>query len=143
MFIYLYLGFVTALGLALTIFGIHVTAKMYGKHSVEVEAECIGVKVGDETIGISPRYRKHYFDVKKPVYRYWYRGKEYIGSPTLTSNRPGYSPKAGPCKIRINPDRPESIYSSERKFVSAILISIGISFMVLPWLSLLVLPHLI
>ncbi|MDO4619336.1 MAG: hypothetical protein Q4B09_01830 [Lachnospiraceae bacterium] len=64
-------------------------------------------------------------DTKRPVYKYWYNGQYYTSAPMLRSNRKGYRPEYGKCRIRINPDHPEKVYSSERKYAAIILILIG------------------
>ena len=122
----LLLGLFVLFGIAFIGIGIWVMVRMYGKHSVEVDAECVDISVTTETTGVRPADYTHYMNVKRPVYRYWYDGKQYEGMPFLSSNRPGYRPTLGPCKIRINPDFPQKIYSSERKFVAALFIGIGL-----------------
>lgn len=86
----LLLGFFVLFGIAFIGVGIWVMVRMYGKHSVEVDAECVDISVTTETTGVRPADYTHYMNVKRPVYRYWYDGKQYEGMPFLSSNRPGY-----------------------------------------------------
>lgn len=116
-------------GVIMVIAGILTITRLYGNRSVEVDAECIGITVRDMQMGLTPGERTTYHNTKRPRYRYFYEGKEYISSPLLSSNRPGYRPETGYCKIRINPSKPEKVYSSERKFAGIILISIGSSWL--------------
>ena len=111
------------LGIGLIGLGIWILAKMYGRHSVEVDAECVDISSKTVYWGIWPH--RHHLNTKVPTYHYWYSGKEYIGQSTLRSGRSGYRPKLGPCKIRINTEHPERIYSTERKAAAAILILVG------------------
>lgn len=120
---------IIGLGVMLILLGIWLVARMYGRHSVEVDAECIDISSKTVSCGIQPR--TYYLNAKAPVYRYWFRGAAYLGQPLLRSNRPGYRPKLGPCKIRINPKHPEKVYSTERKYAAGILIGIGVFYLVL------------
>ncbi len=113
------------LGIFLIGLGIWIQARAYGRHSVEVDAECVEVEESDYKTSADPADYTYMKDAKRPVYRYWYQGQYYTSAPMLRSNRPGYHPQLGACKIRINPDHPERVYSSERKFASIILIGIG------------------
>ncbi len=115
----------TVLGIFLIGLGIGIQRRAYGKHSVEVEAECIEVMREDYKTGVSTSDSTYLHNAALPVYRYWYNGQYYTSSPLLRSNRRGYRPQLGKCMIRINPDHPERVYSSERKFAAAILIFIG------------------
>lgn len=119
------------LGVALVVAGIWIIARMYGKHAVEVEAECVDVAVGTLEMGSSPGEKTCFWKVKRPHYRYYYEGTVYCSQPLLQSNRPGYHPQKGPCTIRINPDHPERVYSSERKFAGGILIVIGSGYLLM------------
>ena len=125
-------------GIILVLFGIWFVARMYGRHSIEVDAECIDIS--SETTGYGVFPRTYYLNAKAPVYRYWFRGTAYIGQPLLRSNRPGYRPKLGPCKILINPKHPERVYSSERKHVAGIMIGIGLLYLVLVVVAVWILP---
>lgn len=123
-------------GTILIIAGILTISRLYGKRSVEVDAECLGVNIKDVHMGIGAGYEHTvYHNTKNPVYRYYYNGKEYISSPLLSSNRPGYHPETGYCKIRINPNKPQKVYSSERKFAGAILIIVGAGWLLIPLLT--------
>lgn len=120
-------------GIILTIAGILIISRLYGKRSVEVDAECLGVNIKDVHMGSSPNDDQTiYHNTQTPVYRYTYQGKQYTSSPLLSSNRPGYHPETGYCKIRINPNKPEKVYSSERKFAGVILMIIGVSWVLVP-----------
>lgn len=120
-------------GILLLTVGILIISRLYGKRSVEVDAECLDVDIHDVHMSsLSTHDHTVYRNTKNPVYRYYYNGKEYTSSPLLRSNRPGYHPQVGHCKIRINPDKPEIVYSSERKFAGAILIIIGASWLCVP-----------
>lgn len=130
-------------GIILLIAGILIISRLHGNRSVEVEAECLGVDIRDIQIGTNPSDRTTYHNAKRPIYRYSYHGQEYVSSPLLSSNRPGYHPKPGFCKIRINPDKPEKVYSSERKFAGTILIIIGISWILVTILVVFLTPHLL
>lgn len=119
-----------ALGLFMLLLGLWILSPLWGFRSVEVEAECVAVQTGTASLGKRPD-KTYYPDSKLPVYRYTYQGETYQSSPLLTSNRRGYKPKEGPCTVRINPMHPERVYSSERKFAAAILLSIGAIWIVL------------
>ncbi len=118
-------------GIFLIGLGIWIQARAYGRHSVEVEAECIEIEESDYKDRTDPQNPVYMRNVKQPVYRYWYQSQYYTSAPVLKSNRPGYRPKLGPCKIRINPDHPERVYSSERKTAAVILIAIGCLYLVM------------
>lgn len=119
-------------GIAFIVVGIWITARMFGKHSVEVKAECIDIIQHNAVHeDIRPGRQTTYVGAKVPVYHYWYKGKEYTSRPTLVSNRPGYHPQLGPCTIRINPAHPEKVYSTERKSITGIFLFIGILYIVL------------
>jgi len=113
-------------GVLLVLLGILIWRKLWGNRSVEVEAECIDVDIHTEAIGTGID-RTYFPNAKRPVYQYYYEGRQYTSSPLLASNRPGYKPAQGYCIIRINPKHPEKIYSPERKFVALILIIIGVA----------------
>ncbi len=121
----------TVIGAFLLWLGIFIIARMYGRHSVEVEAECIEVEVATVRMG-SVGDRSYMPNTKRPVYRYYYEGQQYTSAPLLRSNRPGYRPEPGPCTIRINPAKPHKVYSPERKFAGGILIAIGAVYLILP-----------
>ncbi len=128
---YVLLFVFTAVGVLLIGLGTWIHRRMYGKHSVEVRAECIDVNVEDYQSGFKPEDYTYYKNTNRPVYKYTYDGKEYISQPFLQSNRPGYNPQTGPCTIRINPDHPERVYSTERKYAAMILDGIGIVYLVI------------
>lgn len=132
------LGLFFGIGIILILLGIWFVARMYGRHSIEMDAECIDIS--SETTGYGVFPRTYSLNAKAPVYRYWFRGTAYIGQPLLRSNRPGYRPKLGPCKIRINPKHPERVYSSERKHVAGIMIGIGLLYLVLVVVAVWILP---
>ncbi len=119
------------IGMFLIGLGIWIDRRAYGKHSVEVEAECIHVEHEDYRTGVGVSDSTYLHDAKLPVYRYWYNGQYYTSTPMLRSNRRGYNPQLGKCRIRINPDHPEKVYSSERKFASRILIGIGSGYLIM------------
>lgn len=111
-------------GILLVLLGILIWRRLWGGNSVEVEAECIDLNVHTATLGFSTD-RTYFPNSKRPVYRYYYEGRQYIASPRLSSNRPGYNPELGRCTIRINPKHPQKVYSPERKSAAIILIGIG------------------
>ncbi len=119
------LGLFVLIGLFLIGLGVWIQRRAYGKHSVEVKAECIEVIHEDYKTSIDPTDYTYLRDARRPVYRYWYNGQYYTSAPLLRSNRRGYRPMTGKCRIRIHPDHPERVYSPERKFASGILILIG------------------
>ena len=92
--------------------------------SAEVDAECVDIKTGSQYMGPSTD-RMVMNNLKVPEYRYSYNGQEYTSSPILASNRPGYNPKVGPCKIRIDPQNPEKVFSSELTWVSILFFILG------------------
>lgn len=110
-------------GIVALVLGFRLKRKREGD-SVEVDAECIGIKTGSQNMGPSTN-RMVMNNLKLPEYRYSYGGQEYTSSPILASNRPGYNPKVGPCKIRIDPQNPEKVFSSELKWVSILFFILG------------------
>ncbi len=126
-------------GMMMVLIGILIWRRLWGNNSVEVAAECIDRNAHTAVIGMGMD-RTYYPNAKKPIYRYWYAGKEYISGPLLASNRPGYQPKLGRCTIRINPNHPERVYSPERKFAALILISIGVMWLLAAVLMAVLLP---
>lgn len=132
------IGIFALLGVAIIILGIGLLTQMYGRNSIEVDAECVDVSVRDVTMGALPRTR--YRNTKAPVYRYQFQGREYIGQPILRSNRPGYRPKIGPCRIRIDRRHPEKVFSSERKAVAGLLIGMGVLYIIATAVAVRVLP---
>lgn len=117
----------SSIGILLIIAGIGVLVRMY-RSSAVVDAECIEVRSEAVAVGAFPR--TYYRDAKTPVYRYRYEGREYVGSPFLQSNRPGFHPQLGPCKVRISRKNPEKVFSSERKPVAVLLIGMGILYLI-------------
>lgn len=116
------------LGAGLIIGGFYMTRVLHGHGSVEVEARCIYVEKKDEVVtGVGNRHYR-FRNVKVPMYEYYYEGRRYVSSPMLHSNRPGYQPQEGPCRIFIHPGQPEKVYSSERKAAGMLLSGIGIGF---------------
>jgi len=111
-------------GAFLVLLGFFIWRKLWDNYSVPVEAECIDLNEHTEKVGTGID-KTYFYDAKHPIYKYIYEGNEYISGPKLSSNRPGYKPKVGNCIIRINPENPKIVYSSERKFVAIILILIG------------------
>ena len=111
-------------GIALVLLGWLIWRKLWGNHSVQVQAMCVGVNVSTVRTGVGLQHT-HYQGAKRPVYEYEYQGIKYTGSPLMVSNRKGYRPEPGPCTIRINPKHPERVYSSERKFAALVLIFVG------------------
>lgn len=126
-------------GVMMVLLGILIWRKLWGDNSVEVAAECIDRNAHTAVIGMGMD-RTYYPDAKKPKYRYWYGGKEYISGPVLASNRPGYQPQPGRCTIRIDPNHPERVYSPERKFAALILIAIGVIWLLVAVLMGILLP---
>ena len=110
-------------GIVALVLGFRLKRKREGD-SVEVDAECIGIKTGSQNMGPSTN-RMVMNNLKLPEYRYSYGGREYTSSPILASNRPGYNPKVGPCKIRIDPQNPEKVFSSELTWVSILFFILG------------------
>ncbi|MCD7822157.1 MAG: DUF3592 domain-containing protein [Clostridiales bacterium] len=119
------------LGVFLILLGVWIGARMYGKHSVEVDAECVDVSTETVRMGTGPGDYTYYKDARLPVYRYRYNGVMYTSQPVLRSNRRGYRPALGPTTIRVNPEHPERVYSPERKYVRILLVSIGGAYVVL------------
>ncbi len=113
-------------GIFLLVLGIMIRQRMYGKHSVAIDAICIEVEENDVKTNDGIMY-----GAKRPLYRYEYNGKQYTSSPSLQSDRTEYQPKLGKCRIRINPNHPERVYSTERRFVSDILIGIGTAYIMI------------
>lgn len=136
--IHLALAAVAALGGLLIAIGVRLLVRMYGRRSVAVDAECIDVSSKTVHVGAFPSTK--YRNTKAPVYRYRYQGKEYISQPVLRSNRPGYRPKTGPCRIRIDRRHPEKVFSSERKAVVGLLIGMGSLYIVAMVVAVRVLP---
>lgn len=132
------LSAVAALGGLLIVISIGLLIRMYGRRSVEVDAECIDISSKTVHVGAFPSTK--YRNTKAPVYRYRYQGKEYISQPVLRSNRPGYHPKTGPCRIRIDRRHPEKVFSSERKAVAGLLIGMGSLYIVAMVVAVRVLP---
>lgn len=132
------LGLFFGAGIFLILLGIWFVARMYGRHSIEVDAECIDIP--SETVGYGVFPRTYHLNAKAPVYRYWFRGTIHIGQPLLRSNRLCYRPKLGHCKIRINPQHPEKVYSPERKHVAGIMIGIGVLYLALVVVAVWILP---
>ena len=132
------LSAVAALGGLLIAIGIGLLIRMYGRRSVEVDAECIDISSKTVHVGAFPSTKYHNTNV--PVYRYRYQGQEYISQPVLRSNRPGYHPKTGPCRIRIDRRHPEKVFSSERKAVAGLLIGMGSLYIVAMVVAVRVLP---
>lgn len=114
------------LGMGLCLGGIRMILVLYGRNSIEVEAKCIRVDVRDEVIHRVGNQHVRYKNVKVPTYEYYYEGKKYVASPLLHSNRSGYMPEEGYCRIFINPKHPDKVYSTERRMAGGILIGIGI-----------------
>lgn len=111
-------------GILLILLGFFIWYRLWNCGSVEVDAECIDVC--RETIALGGGSDRTWFpNTTRPVYHYYYEGKDYTSSPLLASNRPGYAPALGHCKVRINRKHPEKLYSPERKFAALILISVG------------------
>lgn len=117
-------------GLLLIVLALWIWSKLWGKGSVQIDAECLDINVHTAKTGTGIN-RTYFRNAKKPVYRYYYNGQEYISSPLLSSNRQGYQPETGYCKIWIHPRHPNKVYSYERKAVALILIFIGTLWMVL------------
>lgn len=136
--IHLALAAVAALGGLLIAIGVRLLVCMYGRRSVEVDAECIDISSKTVHVGAFPSTKYH--NTKAPVYRYRYQGQEYISQPVLRSNRPGYHPKTGPCRIRIDRRHPEKVFSSERKAVAGLLIGMGILYIIATAVAVRVLP---
>ena len=122
---YILMGVFLGGGLLLIVIGLVLILRMYGSKSVAVEAWCVEVTSKTEVMGTGTD-RIYIHNAKKPVYRYYYNGQEYISSPLLSSNRKKYRPEPGPCVIRIHPDHPRRVYSPERKFAGGILIGVGV-----------------
>lgn len=143
---YLLIGAFLLVGIGLIWLGIWLVTRMYGKHSVEISAECIDINIHDsyhetrDDDGLTTVVVK---DLKLPIYRYWYHGKEYVSQPILASNRKGYKPQLGKCYIRINPAHPERIYSTERKAAAKLLVGIGIMYLAIVVIAVaIVLPNI-
>lgn len=126
-----------SLGILLIIFGVAMLAHIYFS-SVVVDAECINISSSTVSIGTFPR--THYRDAKAPVYRYRYDNREYVSSPIMRSNRPGYRPRLGMCKIRISRKHPDKVFSSEQKLAAALLIGMGALYLGVEAAAAMVLP---
>lgn len=107
--------------------------------SGSVEAECVDLGEHTQVLGVGSD-RTYMPRAKRPVYRYFYQGRQYTASPLLSSNRPGYRPKLGHCTIRIHPKHPEKVYSPERKFAALILIGVGSLWLAIAALTAAILP---
>lgn len=126
-----------SIGILLIIIGVVMLVHIYFS-SVVVDAECINISSSTVSIGAFPR--THYRNAKAPVYRYRYESREYVSSPIMRSNRPGYRPRLGMCKIRIGRKHPDRVFSSEQKPVAALLIGIGALYLVIEFIALKFLP---
>lgn len=115
-----------SIGILLIIIGVAMLVRIYFS-SVVVDAECINISSSIVSIGAFPR--THYRNAKAPVYRYQYENREYVSSPIMRSNRPGYRPRLGMCKIRISRKYPDKIFSSEQKLAAAFLIGMGVLYL--------------
>lgn len=116
------------LGVGMIVGAVHMIRVLHGHGAVEVEARCIYVETKDEMVKGVGNQHYRFLNVKIPTYEYYYEGKRYVSEPMLHSNRPGYQPQEGPCRIFINPRQPQKVYSSERKAAGMILSGIGILF---------------
>ena len=133
------LGVFFGLGALMVVLGVLIWRKLWDNQSVQVPAQCIDVQNYTQTMGMGYD-KKHFYHVKKPVYRYYYQGQQYVSSPLLASNRPGYNPTPGPCVIRIDPKNPGKVYSPERKFAAIIVIAVGAVWILVALLGLALLP---
>lgn len=126
-------------GILMILLGFLIWRRLWDCGSVEVDAECIDVH--QQTVALGTGSDRTFIpNAKRPVYRYYYEGKHYTASPLLASNRPGYAPVPGACKVRINRKHPEKIYSPERRFAARILIAIGAMWVVIAGVLAVILP---
>lgn len=125
------------IGLIILFIGLNLLKKLKDPYSIEIDAECIDINEKDIKIG-NDFDASYYHNAKTPIYRYYYNDIEYVSSPKLASNRKNYKPKLGHCIIRIDPNKPNIVYSNERKFVANILFGIGISWMLVTLLGLII-----
>ena len=98
MLFWLLFGLFFFVGVGLIIIGIWLVARMYGKHAVEIYAECIEVDERNqfvEAYGGEFSSTVEFKGAKLPMYRYYYCGKEYISAPKLRTNRKKYHPVLG------------------------------------------------
>ncbi len=122
-------GIFVLMGLILILTGCFIHRASHNrKKIVEINANCVEVKVEDYYYYGTSEHPKVMKNAKTPIYEYSYNGKSYRSSPAVHSNLPGYHPEEGPCKIRINREEPEKIYYSQRGFVPKLLAGMGIAF---------------
>ncbi|MBQ3676718.1 MAG: hypothetical protein II926_05060 [Bacteroidales bacterium] len=130
------------LGLFLIFVGFLFELKLLGIGSVKVYAELFNVKdaeirgggYGFEGSTYYSTIRTYMPGIKTPLYRYKYKGKLYVSTPKLISNRASYNPLPGPCYIYINRRNPKHIYSPELKGVFHIISGMGLVTMLLPFI---------